>query len=281
MLCAGLAFVAGDVVAKVAASKVGVVDLIWGRNAAYLLVVVVVAGRSLPSRVKEATRVRIHVARGVAMFATTSTLLLALSLLPLAEVNTLASATPLFTVALAGLLIGERVTRSSIAGAVIGFIGVVVLVGIDPANVEPAVLIPLATAASFSIFGLLTRALRSESPDVTMFFSGAIGLIGASILLYLGPAGGRAGPSEWLLVAVVGLLSYVAHRLLVGAYGWGRASDLAPLSYIGLIWSFVLGAAVFGEPVEVRAVIGALAIAIGGLVALRSLPTGSQDVLPQ
>ena len=30
--------------------------------------------------------------------------------------------------------------------------------------------------------------------------------------------------------------------LLVGAYRWGRASDLAPLGYLSLVWSFLIGA---------------------------------------
>ena len=70
------------------------------------------------------------------MFGATATFFLALSLLPLAEVSTLASTTPLIIVGLAGPLLGERVARSAIVGAVIGFAGVLILVGVDPSQLS-------------------------------------------------------------------------------------------------------------------------------------------------
>ena len=46
---------------------------------------------------------------------------------------------------------------------------------------------------------------------------------------------------------VVGLGALTGHRLLVAAYRWGRASDLAPLGYLTLVWSFLVGTILFGD----------------------------------
>jgi drug/metabolite transporter (DMT)-like permease len=138
---------------------------------------------------------------------------------------------------------------SVIAGAVL-VAGVVILVGIDPSHIELATLVPLATATSYALFSLLTRALHDEPPDVTLFYSGLVSMIAATVLFAIAPRDPMPEPWQWVGIGIVGLAALTGHRLLVGAYRWGRASDLAPLGYLSLVWSFIIGAIVFGEPVS-------------------------------
>jgi drug/metabolite transporter (DMT)-like permease len=271
-IVSGLVFTATDALTKSLVSNVPVVDVIWGRHVAYLVAVIAIAGRGRPRRLLVSSRKRTQVARGLAMFGATATFFLSLSLLPLAEVSTLASTTPLIILGLAGPLLGERVSRPAVAGALIGFAGVVVLVGIDPTTFNLATLVPLATATSYALFSLLTRALSTEGPDVTLFYSGLVSMAAATVLFAIAPRDPLPEPWQWAGIGVVGLSALTGHRLLVGAYRWGRASDLAPLGYLSLVWSFAIGAIVFGEPAQPQAIVGAIAISIGGLLALRSAP---------
>lgn len=277
-VCAGLVFSATDALTKSLVSDVPVVDVVFGRHIAYLLAVVLLAGRGNPRRLFESSRKRTQIARGVAMFGATFSFFLALSLLPLAEVSTLASTTPLIIVCLAGPLLGERVTRVTIIGALVGFGGVMVLVGADPTRFNLATLVPLGTAVSYALFSLLTRALRDESPDVTLFYSGVVGMIAAAALFAIAPRQPTPEPLQWAGIAVVGVAALTGHRLLVAAYHWGRASDLAPLGYLGLVWAFAIGATVFIEPLMPRALFGAAAIAFGGIIALRAGPPDDLDI---
>ena len=277
-IVAGLIFTANDSLTKVLVTNVPVADVIWGRHIAYLVAVIIVAGRGHPRRLLVTSRKWTQVARGLAMFGATSTFFLALSLLPLAEVSTLASTTPLIIIGLAGPFLGERVARPAIAGAVIGFAGVVILVGFDPAHLDPATIVPLATATSFALFSLLTRALRAEPAEVTLFYSGVVSMIAATVLFVLAPRDPMPELWQWAGIAVVGLGALTGHRLLVGAYRWGRASDMAPLGYLSLVWAFIIGAVVFGEPVEPQALVGAVAISIGGLIALRNGPEADREM---
>ena len=277
-IAAGLVFTANDSLTKALVATAPVAAVVLGRNIAYLLAVTVIAGRRHPLRLLESSRKRTQIARGLAMFGATSTFFLALSLLPLAEVSTLSSTTPLIVIGLAGPLLGERVARSAIAGAVIGFAGVVILVGIDPGHLDPAVLLPLATATAFALFSLLTRALNTEPTHVTLFYSGLVSTIASTVLFAFAPNEPVPGPLEWAGIAAIGLAALAGHRLLVGAYRWGRASDLAPLGYLSLVWAFVIGALMFGEPVEPQAIVGALAISVGGLIALRGGPAADREI---
>ena len=277
---AGLVFVGADSLTKVLVAEVPVVDVIWGRHISYLLAVVVIAGRGRPGRLLITANPRIQLLRGLMMFASTATFFFGLSLLPLAEVSTLGSISPLIVVLLAGPFLGERVTAAAGLGALIGFAGVVALVGLDPTHLNLAVLVPLTTAVTFALFSMLTRALRGDAPEVTLFYSGVIGLVGGTVLMLVMPGATTPDPLQWLGIGVVGLAALTGHRLLVAAYRWGRASDLAPLGYLSLVWAFIVGAVVFAEPVQATAILGATLITAGGVIAVRSSRV-EEEAVPQ
>jgi drug/metabolite transporter (DMT)-like permease len=278
-IAAGLAFTATDSLTKSLVAEIPVVHVVFGRHVSYLLVILLLAGRRRPRRLFATARPWTQLARGLAMFGATATYFWALSLLPLAEVSALGSTTPLIVVALAGPFLGEHVTRFAVAGAVIGFGGVVILVGLDPSQLDAAVLVPLASALCLAVFSLLTRSLRTDPTDVTVFLSGVVGLAAATALELAVPTAASPAPVEWFWIGVVGLGALTGHRLLVAAYRWGRASDLAPLGYLTLVWSFIVGTLLFGEALVPRALVGAVAIAAGGVMALRGVPP-DEDVPP-
>lgn len=277
-VAAGLVFIATDSLTKTLVSHLPVVHVVFGRHISYLVAILVLAGGRRPRRLLATKRPWTQLARGLAMFATTATFFFSLSLLPMAEVSALGSTTPLMVLVLAGPLLGEHVRRIAVAGAVIGFTGVVVLVGIDPANLDPAVLMPLLSALSLAVFGLLTRELRNEPTDVTVFCSGLVGMAAAAAFEVVIPTTTMPSPVEWGGIALVGLMALAGHRLLVMAYQWGRASDLAPLSYLSVLWSFVAGTLLFGEPLQARAIAGAMAIAAGGVMTLHGSPADGAEV---
>jgi len=271
-ICAGLVFVATDSLTKSLVANLPVVHVVFGRHVSYLLANLVLAGGRQPRRLLATRRPWTQLARGLFMFGATASFFLALSLLPMAEVSTLGSTTPLIVVALAGPLLGERVTRFAVIGAVVGFAGVVILVGADPTRLDAAMLVPLVSALSLAIFSLLTKSLSDEPVDVTVFCSGVVGMV-AALALEIGVPSGTAptGP-EWIAIGIVGLMALTGHRLLVAAYRWGRASEMAPLGYLSVVWSFLAGTFLFGEALQARALAGAAAIAVGGVVTLRSTP---------
>ena len=146
-ICSGLVFVATDSLTKTLVSNLPVIDVVFGRHVTYLAAVILLAGRRNPRRLLSTARLGTQLARGLANFGATATFFLSLSLLPLAEVSTLASTTPLIVVALAGPLLGERISRLAVLGAIVGFGGVVALSASIRASLNPALLVPLGTAA--------------------------------------------------------------------------------------------------------------------------------------
>lgn len=272
---ASLAFICTDSLAKVLLQDVPLIPMLLGRSLAYVVAVVVLLGGRSPSSLFRTSRPRSQILRGLLMFGSTATWFWGLSLLPLAEMSTLSSTAPLMTVLLAGPLLGERVSRAALAGATIGFVGVLVMVGIDPAHLDVAIVLPLANAAILAVFFLLTRDMRDEPANVTVFWSGIVPLAASALLFATVPSERTPTPLEWAGIALVGVLALTAHRLLVAAYHWARASDLAPMGYLGVLWAFLVGALVFSEPLTLRGVVGAVAIAAGGIIALRDASVGA------
>ena len=274
-VAAGLVFSSADTLVKALVSTVAPADVVWGRSLVYVALLVVIVGRTNPRRLLDTNALPRQLLRAASLFGATVCFFYALGELPLGQVSALASATPLIVVAIAGPLLGERVSPLAVLGAIIGFAGVVILVGGDLTGFSLATLLPLGTAAFFAAFSVLSRSLSGENQYVTLFYTGAGMLALATGFRAIAPTAEPPTPLMWLAIGGVGVCSLVGHRLIVLAYRDGRASDLAPLGYLGLVWSFAIGYVVFSEPLVPSMLIGAAAIAAGGVLAYRASWTAS------
>ena len=209
------------------------------------------------------------------MFGTTVIFFLSLSLLPIGTVSALSNANPLFVLLLAGPLLRERVPRLAIVGSIIGFAGVLAITGLDVASLDLRLLVPLFFAVVYALFSILSRSLAREDANVTVFWSAVVCLIAGTAGVLLFPSATPVSVAQWLGIVLLGILAMSGHWLLVVAYRLAPASDLAPLGYLGVLWSFLVGALIFGDPWQVGAVLGAITIVAGGVVALRAV--GAED----
>ena len=82
-----------------------------------------------------------------------------------------------------------------------------------------------------------------------------------------------------LLLLAVGVLATVAQLLMTRAYGTGRPLVNASLQYLGIVWSFVFGIALFGDKVTWMALTGMVLIVGAGLGAT-VLRTRHRDIAP-
>ena len=193
----------------------------------------------------------------------------ALSRIPLADATAVGFASPLLTIALAALVLKERVGPRRWLGVAIGFAGVLValrppfLTGFVP---DWGYLLPLGTAFGFAWYQILTRRLAAlDDARVTIFHTGLAGSLVASLLMpaiFVPPTA-----AQWALLAAIGAVGAIGHGFLVLAYARAPASLLAPLSYSQLVWATLAGVLVFGERPDGWTLLGALVIAGGGILA--------------
>ena len=72
-------------------------------------------------------------------------------------------------------------------------------------------------------------------------------------------------PTQWVLLAGIGLVSGMAQIMMTNAYRRGEASLLAPFEYSSIIWTTVLGASVWAEMPDAWDFLGILVLVGAGL----------------
>jgi drug/metabolite transporter (DMT)-like permease len=176
-------------------------------------------------------------------------------------------AVPIFLALLAFAFVpAERVTGLRLVGLLVGFLGVALLVGVQPGGQVLAALAVVGMAFFYAVGGLLAgQWLRDCEPLVI-----ALGTTTAAAFVVLGPGIARA-PDDmpgWktigsvLTLAVVGTaLAYLLFFALIRGAGAGRASLV---TYLVPPFALAYGAGILDESIDASAIVG-LALILGGV----------------
>ncbi|MBO9471796.1 DMT family transporter [Endozoicomonas sp. G2_2] len=182
--------------------------------------------------------------------------------------------TPLFTVVVAGTLLSdERSTPNKILGVIVGFVGVVLMIGGDALTYlgghVAAQLAVLGAAISYAFAGVFGRRFRAMniSPVTT-----AAGQVTASSMLLVPlviafdwPIDTHA-PSAWVWAAIASLailstaLAYILYFRILASAG---ATNLLLVTFLIPASAILLGVLVLGETLAPVDYMGMLLIAFG------------------
>ncbi len=201
-----------------------------------------------------------------AVFACFSTFLFVFSLayIPLADASAAAFAGPLFLTALAGPMLAERVGWRRWTAVSIGFVGVLVMLRPFNEGIQWAILLAVGAAFSGAVRDLITRHIsQSENPE-SILLSSNLMLFAVGIIIipnvWLIPE-----IEHWIIILVSGVFMGIAHYLHIQAFRMTEASILAPFRYTSIIWSVLIGYAVWGELPDLWIVAGGSGIILSGL----------------
>jgi len=133
----------------------------------------------------------------------------ALKQAPPAEASLVAFLWPLLIVLFSALLPGERLRWFHVAGALLGFAGVVALalgrgVGLDAQNL-PGYGLALCCAFIWSGYSVLSRRFKAVSTDAVVGFCIATALLAVPCHLLFEQTVWPASPTEWLAILGLGL----------------------------------------------------------------------------
>lgn len=192
--------------------------------------------------------------------------------LPSSFAAILNATTPLFTVLVAGMVLAdERMTAARTVGVLLGFGGVVVLLGGDANTVAPLwpTLACIAGAISYACAGVFGR--RFKRLGVTPLQT-ALGQVTASsllmvpVVLIVDRPWGLPMPSASVMGAIVGLvvlstaLAYLLYFRILAVAG---ATNLLLVTFLIPVSAGVLGVVLLGEALGVRDIVGMAVIGLG------------------
>jgi len=235
--------------------------------------------------------VPIVVLRTVLLMVAVSLMFLSLRFLPLADAIAIVYVMPFLVLLVGWLTLGESVGARRLMACVAGFAGTLMVMQPSFREVGPATLLPLAVAAAFTAFMLLTRRIAREIGPVEL--QAVNGLIGSSImlpLLALGAAFGWAEvapvwptPAQVGLLLLVGVLGTGAHLLLTWSLRFAPASTVAPVQYLEIPVAVVLGLILFGDLPGGLALLGIVIVMGAGLYIIlreQSLARAAPTAVP-
>jgi drug/metabolite transporter (DMT)-like permease len=192
---------------------------------------------------------------------------------------------PLFVIVIAAVFLrDEPISINRLVGLALGFVGVAILVGFDPADLVggdlAAKLALIGSSLSYAIGGVYARrmvhGLRPMIPAV--FQVGfALVMVGILALIFERPLTIPLRPDAILAVIWLGLLgsgaAYLLFFRLLGRWGATRTSMVA---YLLPVFGIVLGAVVLAEEIDAGLLVGT-ALVIGG-IALVNARWGSRPL---
>lgn len=140
------------------------------RSLVGLLIVLAAALATGRLRDIRAERLGGHVLRNAIHFTGQNLWILAVTLIPLAQVFALEFTTPIWVLLLSPFFLGERITRLRVLAAVLGFVGILVVARPDAGGVNLGMAAAAASAVCFALTGITTKVLTRRESIVSIMF---------------------------------------------------------------------------------------------------------------
>jgi drug/metabolite transporter (DMT)-like permease len=209
-------------------------------------------------------------ARGLIVTLAQLMFYLSLGLIAFASATTISYSSGLFMTAFAVLLLGERVGLIRWVAVLIGFVGVVMVVGPGRETFTLASLLPLGAAALYALTGVTARLIDEEVPSTLVnLYSTGFAVVGSVVLaLFLGGFSPVQSASDLAWIVAMGGFGGTAVLLLIVSFRMTEQSNLAPFSYFGIPMAFFFGWVFFGEAPIQDLFPGSILIVIGGVLVV-------------
>ena len=257
-----------DAIVKYMAQSLPVLEIIWARYTGHFVIILLVFAPQL-SKVLKTSNIKIQLARSVALFCTTILFFQALLYIEQGQATAIFQIAPMIMSVLAVLFLKERLGPRRIVSLIFGFVGAMIIIQPQGEQFTLASCLPLAAAACYAVYSILTRYLGSaESAYTTLIYTAGFGAIVSSIMLPFVWVPPETGFDIFLLL-LIPMIGGIGHFTLIQALQMTEASDLAPMNYLSLVFAMMWGALIFAEVPSPSTVAGGCLIVASGLYLLR------------
>lgn len=193
--------------------------------------------------------------RAVFLLASTFCFIAAIRVMPLADALAIVFVAPFIVLLVGKFYLGEDVGPRRVGAALVGFVGVLLVIQPSFAAFGAVALFPLGTAVGFASYILVTRGLsRRMHPVALQFHTGVIASLLCLPVLVVAQGSGSAlldpvWPQgiHWVWLLGVGLFATLSHMMMTYALSFAPSATLAPLQYLELPVATLLGYLVFSD----------------------------------
>ncbi len=260
MTVALFAFSAIGIAAREAGRGMGALDIMFYRSWLGVSILAIVqygtGGRVLDLRT---TQLPLLCLRSFIHFIAQYAWLVAVTLIPLAQLFAIEFTAPLWTALLAPLFLKERLTGTRLFAAALGFVGIIIVVSPRSLTVGPGTIYAFVAAVGFAFHYLMTKQLtRRDSAFLLLFYTHVIQ--GVMALALTVTSLNVPDPVTALWIVALTVLGLFAHYALARAFSLADAIVVAPLDFLRLPFIAVVGVVVYGEALAPALIAGAAVI---------------------
>lgn len=281
MLAASAAFVAGDTFVRLTAAGLptGEIMVLRGIMATSIVVVIMLIKGELHAA--RALSNKFVLARSIVEGFTTTTFIMALPHLPLADVTSIVSAAPLFMTAMIVMLGLQTVGWRRWAAIVVGFIGVLLVVQPSTSGIGwPAGLLILC-AIFVGVRDIISRQAPPGLSTLTLTLGTTLSVTVVGALLGLFETWVWPQPKEVAWLASAACLVATGNFFIIRAFRGTDPTVVTPFRYVSILTSVISGFLVWREVPNAMAALGALLIIGSGVYTIWREKVRAREALDQ
>lgn len=188
----------------------------------------------------------VHLIRGGLLFGGISLWCFGLTIVPIATATVLNFSIPLFTLVLAFLFLRENIGWQRLVATIIGFLGVVTVLGPSAFGFESMAFVLVLASLMFAMLDVINKKfIIKESMLSMLFYSAVITTLLSAIPTYF--VWQPPTLQQLTVLLVLGFGGNLILYCLLKAFSLMDASALAPFRYFELVLSVVFGFLLFQE----------------------------------
>ena len=183
----------------------------------------------------------------------------AMTRIPIAEVTAMNYLSPVYVTIGAAIFLGEKLAMRRIVAILIALFGAAIILRPGFREVSSGHLAMLVTAIVFAGSYLTAKIMAGEvKPTVVVAILSIfvpIGLAPFAIAVWVTPS-----LNDLMLLFCVASFATAGHYTMTLAFAAAPVTVTQPITFLQLVWAVLLGAIVFGEPVDIWVVFGGVVI---------------------
>ncbi len=249
---------------------------IWRTLIGFAILVVIVKAQGIAFGSLASQRPGLQIVRNLIHFTAQFSWLYALTRMTLAELTALEFTAPLWVTLLAPFLLSERLSALRLGAAILGFVGVLIVVRPGAIPLSEGTPFGVAAAIGFALSMITTKRLLNGDSAFTILFwmqglQVVIGLVIVSANALTGFGQGLVIPDPVTLgwLAGVGVFGLTAHYALAKAFTYADAIIVAPMDFLRLPLIAVVGVLLYAEPLDFLVLGGGIIVVIANILNIR------------
>jgi drug/metabolite transporter (DMT)-like permease len=204
-------------------------------------------------------QLRLFGARGVVHTFGVMLWFYAMTKITIAEVTAMNYLNPVYVTLGAALFLGEKLAARRLLAVAAALVGALIILRPGFREVSPGHIAMLGTALFFGVSYLLAKLLSGETSAGVI-----VGMLSITVTIGLAPFAYAVWVTptlgQWGWMFVVACLATAGHYAMTRAFAAAPVTVTQPVTFLQLLWSVLLGAVLFGEPVDGWVILGGVVI---------------------